>query len=331
MYSKKSELVALTGAMMGTRRQDRAKYSLSGCRMIVRFEKDLKVDPVPDSDRHSPVPLCPALEIKDLPHTVPFTSLAAAVCLKDGAVAVRVRVTNVAELASKTDPDRSLCRVSVWDVDEKQQLCEADIVGFGQNFHSKHEDFGSGFDIRALASASSVGQRKTWFPIKVAQQYTGKKNYRNLTRISGQGHSEAVVHANRIYSSVARPARLCQQSSIFGGSEYNGALAAGQRCAQIFCGWCLANSLCDPCGSTDERRWNVGLCWLRNVPQTQLCHALWSCPGVLQSGHSCRGSHRHTGDANLDRDNGHNSSRLRSHWPGSDGFGLGQSLAKDSL
>ena len=131
---KKSELVALTGAMMGTRRQDRAKYSLSGCRMIVRFEKDLKVDPVPDSDRHSPVPLCPALEIKDLPHTVPFTSLAAAVCLKDGAVAVRVRVTNVAELASKTDPDRSLCRVSVWDVDEKQQLCEADIVGFGQNF-----------------------------------------------------------------------------------------------------------------------------------------------------------------------------------------------------
>ena len=149
---KEGSLVSLRKVMLSTRKADKNKFSLSGCRMFVRFDKDASIEEAENAADRT-VPGYEEVKIQDLPRQVPRTTLQAAGCLKEGAVAVRVEVLEVTRLKGKDEVnDKSMVKAHVADRNAAGKGYSAEIVAWGDDFGSRLHtvEIGKVYDIWPL-------------------------------------------------------------------------------------------------------------------------------------------------------------------------------------
>lgn len=112
-------------------------------------------------------------------------------------VAVRGHVNNITRIPKAQDPDKSLCKARVRDVDEKQQVYEADIVGFGTELMNAMSPLviGSTFEVWPLQIPSV--KEKQGFSFKWQKDAKGNshEDHRNFTRSCPYRRSNAIVCA----------------------------------------------------------------------------------------------------------------------------------------
>ena len=83
--------------------------------MFVRFDKDASIEEAENAADRT-VPGYEEVKMQDLPRQVPRTTLQAAGCLKEGAVAVRVEVLEVTRVKGKDEVnDKSMVKAHVAD------------------------------------------------------------------------------------------------------------------------------------------------------------------------------------------------------------------------
>ena len=149
---KEGSLVSLSNVMLSLRKADKNKYSLSGCRMFVRFDKDACIEQAENAADGS-VPGYAELKVQDLPRRPPRTSLEAAVCLREGAIAVRVEVLEIFHQKGKDElVDKSLCKAFVKDTNANGTGFVAELLAWGDEFGSRLQtlEMGRTYDIWPL-------------------------------------------------------------------------------------------------------------------------------------------------------------------------------------
>lgn len=124
-------LVSLLHATLVTQKAERAKYSLSPCRMMIRFDKNLQVESIASGKETLKLPGSSGKSVTDLPESMPTTSLAACACLREGNVAICVQVTEVTQRPNAELPEKSLCKANIQQVDKKGTLYQAELLGWG--------------------------------------------------------------------------------------------------------------------------------------------------------------------------------------------------------
>lgn len=131
------KLVSMSNVALALRKADKGKWSLSGCRMVIRFDKDLqvKVLDVPGDDVF--VPGCDNLLLKDIPKATPTTSLEAAGCLREGTIAVRVFLLEIVQRPNAEQAEKSMCKLRVVEKRQQGPSYEADILYWGADARSR--------------------------------------------------------------------------------------------------------------------------------------------------------------------------------------------------
>lgn len=148
---KEGSLVSLRKVMLATRKAEKNKFSLSGCRMFVRFDKDASIEEAENAADRT-VPGYEEVKMQDLPRQVPRTTLQAAGCLKEGAVAVRVEVLEVTRVKGKDEVnDKSMVKAHVADRNAAGKGYSAEILAWGDDGSRLHTvEIGKVYDIWPL-------------------------------------------------------------------------------------------------------------------------------------------------------------------------------------
>lgn len=131
------KLVSISNVALALRKADKGKWSLSGCRMVIRFDKDLQVKVLDEPGDDVFVPGCDNLLLKDIPKTTPTTSLEAAGCLREGAIAVRVFHLEIVQRPNAEQAEKSMCKLRVVEQRQQGPSYEADILVWGADACSR--------------------------------------------------------------------------------------------------------------------------------------------------------------------------------------------------
>ena len=80
-------IVSLLNATLVAQKAEKVKWSLSPCRMMIRFDKNLKVEGISGKETLK-LPGSSGMSVTNLPQSMPTTSLAACACLRESFCAV---------------------------------------------------------------------------------------------------------------------------------------------------------------------------------------------------------------------------------------------------
>ena len=130
---KDGSLVSLLTATLVAQKADKLKWSLSPCRMMIRFDKNLQVHSLTGKETFK-LPGLSGKVVTDLPASMPTTSLAACACLREGNVAICVQVVDLTIRHNAELPEKSLCKAYIQQVDQKGTLYQAELTGFGPEY-----------------------------------------------------------------------------------------------------------------------------------------------------------------------------------------------------
>lgn len=159
-------LVSLSKVMLSLRKAEKNKFTLSGFRMIVRFDKVASIEKAENiADRT--VPGHVDLKFGDLLKQPPRTTLEAACCLREGAIAVRVGVLEVFQQKGKDESlEKSLCKAHVTDTNADGKGFAAEVLAWGDDFGSRLRtlEVGKTYDIWPLLIAA--GNEKNSFGLR---------------------------------------------------------------------------------------------------------------------------------------------------------------------
>ena len=165
------KLVSISNVALGIRKAEKAKWSLSGNRMVIRFDKDLEVKVLEElSDER--VPGYDNLLVKDIPKGTPRTSLEAAACLREGAIAVRVVLLEIVQRPNTEEVEKSMCKLRVMERREEGPNYEVEILIWGADASSRVASLQvkSIYDICPLTI--SVGNDKHSFGLRWSRNTT---------------------------------------------------------------------------------------------------------------------------------------------------------------
>ena len=79
--------------------------------MVIRFDEDLQVKVLEELADDELVPGSDNLLLKDIPKVTPSTSLEAAVCLREVAIAVRVVLLEIVQKPNAEQAEKSMCKL----------------------------------------------------------------------------------------------------------------------------------------------------------------------------------------------------------------------------
>ena len=127
-------VVSLLNATLVAQKADKLKWSLSPCRMMVRFDLNLQVSKITGKQETLKLPGTTGMSLTDLPQSLPTTSLAACACLREGMVAICVQVADVMQRSNAELPEKSYCKARIQQVDQKGALYQAELMGWGPEF-----------------------------------------------------------------------------------------------------------------------------------------------------------------------------------------------------
>lgn len=130
---KDGSLVSLLTATLVAQKADKLKWSLSPCRMMIRFDKNLQAHSLTGKEMFK-LPGLSGKVVTDLPASMPTTSLAACACLREGNVAICVQVVDLTIRHNAELPEKSLRKAYIQQVDQKGTLYQAELTGFGPEY-----------------------------------------------------------------------------------------------------------------------------------------------------------------------------------------------------
>lgn len=131
------KLVSMSNVALALRKAEKGKWSLSGCRMVIRFDKDLQVKVLDEPADDVFVPGCDNVLLKDIPMVTPRTSLEAAGCLREGCIAVRVFLLEIVDRSNAEQSEKAMCKLRVVEKREQGPSYEADILIWGADAGSR--------------------------------------------------------------------------------------------------------------------------------------------------------------------------------------------------
>ena len=130
---EEGKLVSITKATLAVRRSDKNKFTLSGCRWMIRFDKLMEVQSA-DCDKAEPVPDWPGKTATDIPHRPPSSTLEMTACLPECAVTVVARVVEIRQKENKEQPDKSFVKAVLQDCNENGEVYQADLMAWQPEF-----------------------------------------------------------------------------------------------------------------------------------------------------------------------------------------------------
>lgn len=131
------KLVSMSNVALALRKAEKGKWSLSGCRMVIRFDKDLQVKVLDEPADDVFVPGCDNVLLKDIPMVTPRTSLEAAGCLREGCIAVRGFLSEIVDRSNAEQSEKAMCKLRVVEKREQGPSYEADILIWGADAGSR--------------------------------------------------------------------------------------------------------------------------------------------------------------------------------------------------
>lgn len=126
---QEGHLVSITNASIAARRSDKSKFSLSGCRWMIRFDKNTEVQPGAN-DAAEVIPDWPDHTAQDIPCRTPRSSLEMTACLSDCAVTVVARVVEMRQKDNQEQPVKSFVKAVLQDCNGEGEVYQADLLAY---------------------------------------------------------------------------------------------------------------------------------------------------------------------------------------------------------
>ena len=173
---KDGEIVRVSHANVVFRKNDKMKWSLSGSRFMIRFDKQLKADPVQKHDKII-LPGYAEKYVVDIPLAVPTTTLQAAACLREGTLSIRVMILEIVQRPNLESPEKSLCKAIIQD-QQQNVVYQAELVGWGSEAESEISKLETDqvYDICPVMVSPPAGKASfslRWFKGTKAQHIVG--------------------------------------------------------------------------------------------------------------------------------------------------------------